>query len=307
MTSMIVIDNVCFEYPDKRVLHNVSFSVNAGSITALVGPNGAGKTTLLRCMAALDEPFSGNIYIDGVDAFKESRETHKKLGYLSDFFGLYSELTIEQSLWFAAAIHKLPSQEIRARVGWASHLLGLNEKLHDKNSSLSRGWRQRVGVAQAIIHKPKLLLLDEPASGLDPEARIELSKLFKKLRDQGMTLIVSSHILAELEDYCTDMLVLRDGRITGHQPSTHHSASMNIKIVFLSNADALQATLNEISNVSGITLIDQNNISFDFDGNDHERVALLKVLLDKNFPITDFYVQQQNLQHIYMNMSKGDY
>ena len=217
---MIKVSNLNYEYPGKRALKDVSFSIPDASVTALVGPNGAGKTTLLRCLAALDEPFSGEINVAGIDVTREPRRVHQVLGYLSDFFGLYDDLTVRQCLSFAAWLHRLPEDTVEGCVRKTASLLELTNWLESKVKTLSRGWRQRLGIAQAIIHNPKLLLLDEPSAGLDPEARVSLSKLFRDLQREGMTLVVSSHILAELEDYCTDMLVLRDGEIAEHRGAT---------------------------------------------------------------------------------------
>ncbi|MDD1606888.1 MAG: ABC transporter ATP-binding protein, partial [Methylococcaceae bacterium] len=210
---MINVEQLIFEYPNLRALDEVSFHIPQGSITALVGPNGAGKTTLLRCMAALDQPMSGNIRIDGIDVLEHPRECHRIIGYLSDFFGLYDRLTVRQCLHYVARAQGIADEDCEAAIAKVSKGLYITDRLDVLAGTLSRGLRQRVAIAQAIIHSPRVVLLDEPASGLDPEARHELAELFLELQKQGMTLLVSSHILAELEAYSTDMLVLRQGRI----------------------------------------------------------------------------------------------
>ena len=187
-----------FEYPGVRALDDVTFSLARGSVTALVGPNGAGKSTLLRCMAGLDAPVVGAIRIDGVDVLESPREAHRKLGYLSDFFGVYAALTVRQCLAHAAAIHG--DRDAPLDVERTAARLGLADRLDAAAGTLSRGLRQRLAIGQAIIHSPRLLLLDEPAAGLDPEARAALAALFRDLRSDGMTLVVSSHILSELEE-----------------------------------------------------------------------------------------------------------
>jgi len=214
---MIEVNNLSYRYATQQALRDVTFTLEPATITALVGPNGAGKSTLLRCMAALDSPFSGDIKLWGRDTHESPRACHELLGFLSDQFGLYDDLTIEQSLGYMAMAHHLPQQTWQPRVELVSRQLGLADRMRQKTGELSRGLRQRVAIAQAIMHQPKLLLLDEPASGLDPEARHELSSLLKLLRGEGMTIVVSSHILAELADYSTHMLVLREGVIRSHQ------------------------------------------------------------------------------------------
>jgi ABC-2 type transport system ATP-binding protein len=218
---MIVVENLVYEYPGKRALENISFSLESKTITALVGPNGAGKTTLIRCLAALAQPFSGKITISGYDTQENPREIHRSLGYLSDFYGFYDDLTVEQNLCYFAWSHGVSYVDTHNKVDKALSRLQLENFRLQSAGTLSRGLKQRLAIAQAIVHEPELIILDEPASGLDPEARIQLSALFVELNQAGSTLIVSSHILAELEDYCTQMLVMRDGKISDfHQLST---------------------------------------------------------------------------------------
>ena len=181
---MISVDNLVYEYPTKRALHGVSFHLEAATVTALVGPNGAGKTTLLRCLAALEHPFAGRVAIAGMTTVEMPRDVHRRLGYLSDFFGLYDDLSVQRCLTFAAMSHGI-IDNLPTVVNRAAERLGLLDRLAENASSLSRGLRQRLAIAQAIIHEPSVLLLDEPASGLDPEARISLSRLLAELRTQG--------------------------------------------------------------------------------------------------------------------------
>lgn len=213
---MIRVKGLVFDYPGHRALHGVSLHILPQTVTALVGPNGAGKSTLLRCLAGLEEPLSGQISIAGIDVLEHPRKVHKKLGYLSDFFGLYQQLTVAQCLHYAAAAQGLPEKKIKSRVQDVAKQLGLTDKLNSLASNLSRGQRQRVAIGQAIVHEPQVLLLDEPASGLDPEARSHLAQLFRQLHAQGMTLLVSSHILSELDEYSTHILSIREGQITSH-------------------------------------------------------------------------------------------
>lgn len=213
---MIRVEGLVFDYPGHRALHGISLHIQPGTVTALVGPNGAGKSTLLRCLAGLDEPLAGQLTVAGIDVQEHPRKVHKKLGYLSDFFGLYQQLTVQQCLHYAATAQGLSDAQARQRVQTVATQLGLNKKLSSLASNLSRGQRQRLAIGQAIVHEPQVLLLDEPASGLDPEARSNLSHLFRQLHAQGMTLVVSSHILSELDEYCTHILSIREGRITSH-------------------------------------------------------------------------------------------
>ena len=214
---MIEVSQLVFEYPGHRALDGVSISIVAGSVTALVGPNGAGKSTLMRCIAGLDQPLSGHIRVKGLSVEDQPREVHRHLGYLSDFYGLYDRLTVARCLQYSALSMGVDEQQVEARVQQVASQLGLSDLLHRYPTELSRGQRQRVAIGQAIVHQPSVLLLDEPASGLDPDARSSLSQLFRQLQAQGMTLIVSSHILSELDEYCTHILSIRNGRIESHE------------------------------------------------------------------------------------------
>jgi ABC-2 type transport system ATP-binding protein len=215
---MISVTDVVYDYPASRALHGVGFEVQPGAVMALVGPNGAGKSTLMRCIAALDAPLSGRISVAGMDTQEDPRGVHAALGYLPDFFGLYEELSVRRSLHYAARSRGVAEDAVAAAVGLAAERVGLTERLEQRAGTLSRGLKQRLAIGQTIVHKPKVLLLDEPAAGLDPEARRGLSDLIAALAKDGMTILVSSHILAELEDYSTVMLMLREGRVAGGGP-----------------------------------------------------------------------------------------
>lgn len=216
-TAIIEVTDLTFDYPGFRALEHVSLRIAPGTVTALVGPNGAGKTTLLRCIAALDTPLSGTVRVAGHDVYESPRSVHQLMGYLSDSFGLYSDLTVAQGLEYAARSQGLAATDVAQAVALTAGRMGLADKLQNLARTLSRGQRQRLAIGQAIIHSPQVLLLDEPASGLDPEARGALASVFKALQAQGMTLLVSSHILAELDEYSTHMLALNHGRVLEHR------------------------------------------------------------------------------------------
>ncbi|WP_417282780.1 ABC transporter ATP-binding protein [Comamonas sp.] len=214
---MIEVSQLVFEYPGHRALDGVSLKIDAGSVTALVGPNGAGKSTLMRCIAGLDQPLSGQIRVKGLSVQEQPREVHRHLGYLSDFYGLYDRLSVARCLQYSALSMGVAEDQVAARVQQVAAQLGLADLLQRYPTELSRGQRQRVAIAQAIVHQPSVLLLDEPASGLDPDARSQLSQLFRHLQAQGTTLVVSSHILSELDEYCSHILSIRSGRIESHE------------------------------------------------------------------------------------------
>ena len=254
--SVIQVEDIVFDYPTQRALHGVAFEVTAGSVTALVGPNGAGKTTLMRCMAALETPYAGRVLVDGRDVHDDPRDSHRQLGYLSDFFGLYDDLSVTQCLRHAAAMHGLAGAGERAAVDRAVELLDLRDLSPKKAGEMSRGQRQRLGIAQAIIHDPRIVLLDEPASGLDPLARQALSGLLLRLCDHGMTLIVSSHILAELEDYSSHVLVLDHGRLVDHRALSGETTHARYRLDIAETGQQLAAFLTQREAITNVVADD---------------------------------------------------
>ena len=220
-------------------------------MVALIGPNGSGKTTLMRCISTLQEIQEGTIYINEVDIKEEPRRIHQMVGYLADNFGLYDDLTVRECLSYTAHSRLLEIEDAIEVVVDCAKEVGVYDFIDREVNTLSRGMRQRVGIAQAIIHSPKLLILDEPASGLDPEARIDLSNLILRLRERGMTIFVSSHILAELEDYSTEMLIIKKGKIVEHTKLISEkkdvSTTTTLKLVLEEAFEELSFLLNDLS------------------------------------------------------------
>jgi ABC-2 type transport system ATP-binding protein len=303
----VTVRDLVYDYPTARALFSVSFDIEPGSITALVGPNGAGKTTLMRCLAALETPVSGSVVVDGLDVEQHPRRVHEHLGFLQDFFGLYDDLTVRQCLDFHAAARGVPSARRPQSIEYSAEQLRLSDRLEQKAGTLSRGLRQRLAIGQAIIHEPNLLLLDEPASGLDPEARQDLSGLLLALRGEGMTLIVSSHILSELEDYSTHMMIMHDGRVTEHgaMRDMDTAAALRMRISLAGPHDGLQGALDGADGVSAATVDDQG-ASFDFAGDDAARAALLRQLIEAGVPVAAFHPEQRSMQDVYLERLQRD-
>lgn len=308
MTSPVIsVSSLNYYYPGKKALENINFSITGGHITALVGPNGAGKSTLLRCLAGLDTPFSGQITINGIDALESPRDVHAQIGYLSDDFGLYNELTVEDVLTYIAGCHKIDD---KTTIESVVNRIRLGDVLKQKCGSLSRGWRQRVGIALSILHTPNLLILDEPASGLDPEARSELSHILKSLQKDGMNILVSSHILSELEEYSTAMLVLRDGQIKEHITlEAHRSSSDKCRIIVdlvtpLSN-ESEQGIKSQI-HVSGLTAsADRKSVSIETTADKAQLAVLLKTLIGNGLDVHGFRLEETSLQSLYLEIASN--
>jgi len=316
-SSLVAAQGLTQEYPGFRALKDVTFTIAAGTVTALVGPNGAGKTTLMRCLAALDSPFAGRVWVDGLDAVERPRLVHRRTGFLQDFFGLYDALTVAQGLWYAAAARQVPAAEIESRIDWAANAVGLGDRLDRRAGTLSRGMRQRLAVAQTIVHRPRVVLLDEPASGLDPESRAELAALLRSLRETyGMTLLVSSHILAELEDYSTHVMILNDGRLVRHDSigagAGTDTAGMSertmVEVTLAHDMDDLPTRLEAIG-VSARTRVDHRDgkrrLSIDMPSDDDPaRATLLRDLIGAGLPVSGFTEQRRSLQDVYLDQMR---
>jgi ABC-2 type transport system ATP-binding protein len=313
----IQIDHLVYDYPQGRALNDVSFAIPQGSITALVGPNGAGKTTLLRCLTALTQPFSGQVLLQGIDTAVDPRACHRLLGYVADSFGVYKELTIAQCLRHAGAIQQVPEEGLGERIQQLVSSLQL-PSLTTMAGVLSRGQRQRLALAQAIIHQPSILVLDEPASGLDPDARLLLADVLQALRTTGMTIIVSSHILAELEEYSTHMLVMSAGQVQAHVPlgnaaalhsTTDSSADLppkqRLSLRLATPDDRVLGVLAAEAEVSAAVLnISGVEVQFDWAGDPAGRSSLLWRLLAQDLPVIGLSEHGTSLQQLYRDLTR---
>jgi ABC-2 type transport system ATP-binding protein len=296
---MIEIKNLSFRFGSHNALSDVTVNIPEGSITALVGPNGAGKTTLMRCMTALARPTEGSVIIDGIDTSIDPHACHRLLGFLADNFGLYEHLTVEQSVSYFAAAHGVNEE----RVDEVLAQVNLIDKRFETIKSLSRGMRQRVGIAQAIIHHPKYLILDEPASGLDPEARIHLADLFKALCKEGITLLVSSHILAELDQYATNLIVLKQGHLVETDFAIHENTIANVPYFIQANNASLIANC---PNEALFTLLEctDTNALFNISGASAPHLVL-QYLLQNGIEVNAFGKHNVNIQDAYLKTIKN--
>jgi ABC-2 type transport system ATP-binding protein len=300
---MIRVEHLIFDYPGHRALSDVSFQIAPGTITALVGPNGAGKSTLMRVCSGLDRPFAGRVRLQDIDVHENPREAHERMGYLPDFFGLYDEMTVRQCLEYRAAAQGVSKQKQCDAVDLAAGRMELTDRLNQRAGELSRGLRQRLAIAQATIHNPVFVMLDEPASGLDPEARIGLANALKTLCAEGMTIIVSSHILAELDDYSTHILMIRGGQILEHAPlrALENKPGEPVRIALaLAEPDPRLAEI--LGAVPGIQVerADDRSAVLSTNGGTITRQALLKSLVEAGLPVVEFSAERPGLQDAYL-------
>jgi len=210
---MISLRNVNVLYGSLKALDDLTLELPAGEVFGFIGPNGAGKSTTMKVLACLLRPTSGEARVDGRSVTAEPDAIRRIIGYMPDFLGVYDDLTVDEYLQFFASAFDVPRGKRRALIDGVLELTDLTEKRHAMVDSLSRGMQQRLGVARVLVHDPKVLLLDEPASGLDPRARIEMRALLGELRQMGKTIIVSSHILSELGEMCTSIGIIERGKL----------------------------------------------------------------------------------------------
>jgi ABC-2 type transport system ATP-binding protein len=296
-------------YETLPAVKNVDLFIGSGEICGLIGPNGAGKTTLLKMLAGLLLPTSGKIEIAGQEVGAEPKKLHSFVGYLPDNFGLYDELTVWQFLDYFANAQRVEKQAIASRIEKVLDLTRLVNKRDALVGTLSRGMRQRVLVAKTLLSHPKVLLFDEPASGLDPLARRELCELIKMLGSMGQTIIVSSHILSELADFCTSVAIMEQGKLvrSGRIETIVEKLATGISVCIevledLAEFDSLAASLRNITQVQNISL-SSYKLSFTFMGDRRELVQLHRELVTRHSGIISFYEKQMTVEDVFMAVS----
>ncbi len=291
------------EFGSVVAVRDVNLNIPRGAVTALIGRNGAGKTTLLKMISALLEPTRGTAVVAGINVQDKPREVHSAVGFLPDFFGLYEDLTVEEYLDFFGRAYRMGPFARKTMIDRILNQIKLTDKKYARIETLSRGMRQKVAIARTLVHNPALLLLDEPAAGLDPEARYEMQGLFKQLAEQGKTLIVSSHILTELEDYCTYVAILQEGSLVASGPVEQVRQSLTglkrVRVKFASAPGQAVKLFESHEKISQITT-QEKSLSFSFSGDDAGLSTFLKTLIEAGAPIVFFEEEQGTLQDSYL-------
>ena len=253
---LVSVENLRVSYGRTEAVRGLSFTLSRGEIFGFIGPNGAGKTSTIKVLATLLKPTSGRASISGFDVVRQSQQVRRKIGYMPDFFGVYDDLTASEYLHFFAAAYRIDSARRRALIADVLALTDLTEKRDAPVDALSRGMKQRLGLARVLLHDPDLLLLDEPASGLDPRARIEMRELLKELQTMGKTIIVSSHILHELAQFCTHIGIVETGHMVaqGSLADIYKALSLRrtVHIQLANSTPELIAKIRAIPHVSSV-------------------------------------------------------
>lgn len=298
----IIVENISKLYGEQKALDDVSFTIIPGEIVGLLGPNGAGKSTMMKIITCFIPPTSGNISVYGDDIYEHSLEVRKKVGYLPENNPLYLDLYVKEYLEFVAGIYKVANK--KERVKEMIHLAGLEIEQHKKIGALSKGYRQRVGLAQAMIHDPAVLILDEPTSGLDPNQLVEIRNLIKEIGKEK-TIMLSTHIMQEVEAVCSRAIIIDKGRIVADDKTSNLSArstgSQALSVEF--NKTVSISLLEKIKGVKMVTKISDNMFKIET-GDLDIREDIFQFAVKNDIAVLSLQKSEQGLEEVFQQLTK---
>lgn len=304
---MLRISGLKKKYGDFQALDGLDLEINKGQLYGFVGPNGAGKTTTMKIVAGLLRADEGAVTLDGVDILKDGRYLKKSIGYMPDFFGVYDNLEVFEYMEFFASAYGIDKATALKRIDKLLKLVGLEDKRMENVDGLSRGMKQRLCLARTMIHEPKLLLLDEPASGMEPRARVEMQEILKHLALEGTTIIVSSHVLSELAEMCTHIGIIENGKmiITGtmDEITARQGKERPILMQVMEGLKEAVKLLKSNPLVYNIAIKEQS-ISFGFEGGTIQEAELLTDLVSTGAKISEFKRKESNLESIFLKLTE---
>ncbi|HEY7330594.1 MAG TPA: ABC transporter ATP-binding protein [Gemmataceae bacterium] len=296
-------------YGRTRAVDDVSFSFSSGEIVGFVGPNGAGKSTTMRIIATLDEPTSGDVFLDDLSVVQDPDKAHRLIGYVPDALPSHRDISVHEYLDFFArayGIRAAARKKVVESIEEFTNLLGIREK---HLNALSKGMKNRVSVARALVHDPAVLVMDEPAAGLDPRARIELRELLKVLCGQGKAILISSHILTELAEICTAAVIIERGKILRAGSLAHiltaDKPHRTVLIRTLDEPELLHKDLLLRPNIEAARRID-HTVEVDVAGGEEACWELLAHLVQSGYRIVEFHQQRAGLEELFMNVTRGE-
>lgn len=303
---MLKIKNLHKSYGNYHALNGLDMEIGAGTLYGFVGPNGAGKTTTIKIMTGLLLPDSGSVELDGIDAWKEPYRLKEKIGYVPDYFGIYDNLKVSEYMEFFASCYGIEGLKARKRCQALIEQVGLGGKENFFVDALSRGMQQRLCVARALIHDPALLVMDEPTAGLDPRTRVEFWQMVQGLHEQGKTILISSHLLSDLSELCTDIGIIDAGRLvlsgSINEIVDKIETSKPIVITLQDGVERAMTILKDHPLVQTITIKDQE-IVVGFTGTAKQESLLLAQLIEQGIPVRGFMREQGSLEAIFMQLT----
>ncbi len=310
MSAIVATHGLVKRYDRTLAVAGIDLTVEPGEIFGLVGPNGAGKTTTLRMLATLLRPSAGHAEIDGWSVTRNPDEVRHVIGFMPDVFGVYDDMKVWEYLDFFARCYGLPAAGRRRMIADLLELVDLADRRDDYVQTLSRGMEQRLCLAHALVHDPKVLLLDEPASGLDPRARVELRELLRELRALGKTILISSHILPELEELCTSVAivdkgqVLAQGRVSDIERRLRFGAVLRVRLLL--EGEALEAARDRFAadvDVASASILDDGTVELGFRGDDAAVARLLAESVAAGLPIVNFARAASDLEELFLQVT----
>lgn len=306
---MIRVEGLSKQYGKLQALKDVTFKIDEGSIFGFVGPNGAGKTTAMKVLATLMRPTAGQAFIDGIDVIKYPKKVRQVMGYMPDFFGVYDRLKVTEYLDFYASCYRIPETSRKGILSDLLELVDLSHKADAYVDSLSRGMKQRLCLARSLVHDPRVLILDEPASGLDPRARVEMRELLRELKGMGKTIIISSHILPELAELCTHVGIIEAGGLvavgTVEEINGQLSNDRLIQVRVRTGQAEVLPVIQEHPGVAAVTETADGVLQVSFSGDQAQQAELLRSLVVAGVPVVSFAETSNSLEDLFMRITKG--
>ncbi|WP_150845132.1 MULTISPECIES: ATP-binding cassette domain-containing protein [unclassified Clostridium] len=306
---MLTIINLEKFYGKYKAVNGLDMHLKKGDIFGFIGPNGAGKSTTMKIIAGLLPADGGEIYVDGIDALKDNKKLKEKIGYMPDFFGSYENLKVIEYMEFYASIYGIVGKESKDLIMDLLELVNLEEKKDAYVDGLSRGMKQRLCLARSLVHNPELLILDEPASGMDPRSRFEMKGILKNLKDMDKTVIISSHILSEMNEICTSVGIIEEGNLI-------YSGGINNLLSRMSSTNPLKIVVRDkvkeskviLSELPYITNIKENSkeLTVFFNGGEIEISNTIKALVLKDIPIVSFTQASENLEDVFIKITEKE-
>ena len=303
--TMIRTVDMRVDYDDMTAVQDMNLSIKAGEVFGLIGPNGAGKTSTIKVLATLQQPTYGDVYVGGHDVVEHVNEVHKILGYMPDFAPVYEDLKVWEFLDLFAASYFVTASQRSERIDNLLREVDLFAKRDAKCGGLSRGMKQRLCLAKTMLHDPLVLLLDEPASGIDPLGRIQMRETLRKLSRQGKTVLISSHILTEMSDFCTSIGIMEKGRMVLHGRVDEIIGQMSATAQLIVEVIEIHERAVEIvSTRPGVlnAIATDHRIEIAFTGSDDEAHDLLSLLISERVRVKAFYKRKMNVEDILLNV-----
>jgi ABC-2 type transport system ATP-binding protein len=305
---MIEIRNFRKQYGDFVAVENLNLEIPAGEMFGFIGPNGAGKSTTIRFLATLLRATSGSASVNGFDVASDPLRVRQSVGYMPDNFGVYDGMKVWEFLDFFAVAYQIPRDRRKGVIGDVLELLDLTHKRDDYVNGLSRGMKQRLCLAKTLVHDPPVLILDEPSSGLDPRARLEVKALLKELRRMGKTILISSHILTELADCCTSIGIIERGQLLLHGPieTVYRQIQRNrhIEVRFRGDVDRGVSLIRSDPHVRSVQ-VDTRSCTVEMAGDDSDVERLMRQLASSEVGLMSFADKEPTLEDVFMMVTKG--